>query len=79
MKNLKILFLTLTFATATMTLPSCGSGSNQATAKEGKEYTSEYVCPMHCEGSGSAEEGKCPVCKMDYVKNEEHTADGHTH
>lgn len=37
--------------------------------KTGKEYTSAYVCPMHCEGSGSDKEGKCPVCKMDYVAN----------
>lgn len=37
--------------------------------KAGKEYTSAYICPMHCEGSGSEEEGNCPVCKMDYVKN----------
>ncbi len=35
--------------------------------KEGKEYTSAYVCPMHCEGSGSEEPGQCPVCGMDYV------------
>ncbi len=35
-----------------------------------KEYTSTYICPMHCEGSGSDSEGKCPVCKMDYEKNE---------
>jgi len=42
------------------------------TAKmEGKEYTSTYVCPMHCEGSGSDEEGKCPVCGMTYVLNED--------
>jgi len=38
--------------------------------KTGKEYTSNYVCPMHCEGSGSDAPGTCPVCKMDYVKNE---------
>ncbi len=46
---------------------------------QGMEYTSNYVCPMHCEGSGSDEEGKCPVCGMTYVLNEEHMADGHTH
>lgn len=46
---------------------------------QGMEYTSKYVCPMHCEGSGSDEEGKCPVCGMTYVLNEEHMADGHTH
>ena len=37
--------------------------------KTGKEYTSAYICPMHCEGSGSDAEGKCPVCKMDYEEN----------
>jgi hypothetical protein len=52
--------------------------------KDGPEYTSKYVCPMHCEGSGSDSEGKCPVCGMTYVLNEdykesaEHDAD-HTH
>ncbi len=35
------------------------------------EYASLYICPMHCEGSGSDETGKCPVCKMDYVKNKD--------
>lgn len=49
----------------------------KAADKTGKEYTSAYVCPMHCEGSGSAEPGKCPVCGMDYVKNEDH--EGHQH
>jgi len=44
---------------------------------EGKEYTSKYVCPMHCEGSGSDEEGKCPVCGMTYVLNEDFKMDNH--
>ncbi len=43
------------------------------------EYTSAYVCPMHCKDSGSDKEGTCPVCGMDYVKSEEHTKDGHKH
>ncbi len=51
----------------------------ETAAMQGKEYTSKYVCVMHCEGSGSDEEGKCPVCGMTYVLNEEHMADGHTH
>ena len=46
---------------------------------EGKAYTSAYVCPMHCEGSGSDEAGDCPVCGMSYVASEDHTKDGHTH
>jgi hypothetical protein len=38
---------------------------------QGPEYTSTYVCPMHCEGSGSEEAGTCPTCGMDYVLNEQ--------
>lgn len=53
--------------------------SVEAAHGEGKEYTSAYVCPMHCEGSGSEEPGTCPVCGMAYVASSEHTADGHTH
>ena len=37
--------------------------------RSGKEYTSKYICPMHCEGSGSDTTGTCPVCKMEYVEN----------
>ena len=46
---------------------------------EGKEYTSAYVCPMHCKGSGSEEAGKCPVCGMSYVAQADHVKDGHSH
>lgn len=42
-------------------------------------YTSAFVCPMHCKDSGAATAGKCPVCKMDYVAQAEHTKDGHSH
>lgn len=41
--------------------------TSQAVDKTGKEYTSTYVCPMHCKGSGSDMKGTCPVCGMDYV------------
>lgn len=56
-----------------------GDHSHAAAHGEGKAYTSAFVCPMHCEGSGSEEAGKCPVCSMDYVAQAEHVADGHTH
>lgn len=46
-------------------------GTSSEKDKSGPEYTSKYVCPMHCEGSGSEEPGKCPVCGMDYVLNDE--------
>ncbi|MEY2904725.1 MAG: hypothetical protein RJA52_741 [Bacteroidota bacterium] len=52
---------------------SVDSKSEESTIQEeeekGPEYTSAYICPMHCEGSGSSEPGKCPVCGMDYVAN----------
>lgn len=40
-------------------------------ADRGPEYTSKYVCPMHCEGSGSDEPGRCPVCNIKYIENED--------
>jgi hypothetical protein len=84
-KNLKIMknILGLLFAVLFMFLltTSCGSSvskmkdsakSTIATGiKKGKEYTSKYVCPDHCEGSGSDKAGKCPVCGMDYVENKQ--------
>lgn len=42
----------------------------KAVDKTGKEYTSAYVCPMRCKGSGSDKPGNCPKCKMEYVENE---------
>jgi hypothetical protein len=89
MKNLLILSL---FAMSLL-VAACGGSSNsssntdaesmEAVDKNEPEYTSAYVCPMHCKGSGSAEAGKCPVCKMDYVVNEDHhnhdDHEGHNH
>jgi len=74
MKLLKLAFFALILGSLSMA--SC-SKSNQKdnqheqteVDKSGPEYTSQYICPMHCEGSGSTEEGVCPVCGMDYVKN----------
>lgn len=83
MKYFKIFLLGMALSAAALTLSSCGNKGDannaETTEQQGKEHTSAYVCPMHCEGSGSEEAGQCPVCGMDYVKNEEHKADGHTH
>ena len=85
-KNFSLVFL----AFLAIALWSCG-GNNQSheghdhehieASKhgEGKEYTSAYVCPMHCEGSGSEEAGTCPKCGMDYVAQADHVKDGHSH
>jgi len=67
-----------------LTTVSCKDAEKEgATAKteqaEKKEFVSAYVCPMHCEGSGSDKEGECPKCGMDYVKNEDHNANDHNH
>lgn len=81
MKNLKIFFLFAVLFSTGILISSCGNSADNGDQQEmqGKEYTAAYVCPMHCEGSGSDEAGKCPVCGMDYVKNEDHGADGHEH
>ncbi len=84
MTNSKFKFVLIIIFTFGLALTSCGNKSNNTTKteqaeKQGKEYTSAYVCPMHCIGSGSNEEGTCPVCNMDYVKNDDHKEDGHQH
>ncbi len=85
MKKLIFSFLTI----ATLGLAACG-GDHQheqgdATSSEAKahgaskEFTSAYVCPMHCQGSGGDQAGTCPACGMDYVVQSEHVKDGHHH
>lgn len=92
MSTLKFMGLLTLFFSLTLFVLSCSgdAGSDHADHShdathteahhgEGQAYTSAYVCPMHCEGSGSEEAGKCPVCGMDYVAQAEHTKDGHSH
>lgn len=79
------------FTTAALAFLACGNdqhgehGSSDAAAGEakahgaGKEYTSAYICPMHCQGSGSDQAGTCPACGMDYVAQADHVKDGHQH
>ncbi|MGH1434892.1 MAG: heavy metal-binding domain-containing protein [Lewinella sp.] len=77
MKTLKIMFLTLSLLGIGVAFSACGGSSHADEMKQQtKEYTSAYVCPMHCEGSGSEEPGKCPVCGMEYVENESHNSEG---
>ncbi|MTB50405.1 heavy metal-binding domain-containing protein [Lewinella sp. W8] len=85
-KSMTALMLVLSF---TFAFTACGdSAATTDTATEtttvaphgeGKEHTSAYVCPMHCDGSGSDKPGECPVCGMTYAKQEEHTENGHKH
>ncbi|WP_242203732.1 heavy metal-binding domain-containing protein [Aestuariivivens insulae] len=67
-----------------LTVVSCKDAKKEeATTKteqaEKKEYASAYVCPMHCEGSGSDAAGECPKCGMAYVENKNHNKNGHEH
>jgi len=75
LKSISILSLFLVL------LMSCGGNTSaeKATDKSGPEYTSRWICPMHCEGSGAAAAGTCPACKMDYVENQSHPHAGHNH
>lgn len=91
MQTLKSLGILTLFFSMALFVVSCGGNADQSGAEsettetteaahgEGKEYTSAYVCPMHCEGSGSDEAGECPVCGMDYVALKDHATDGHSH
>ena len=75
MKNLQFKVLFMALFSIGLFITSCSSetsNSENNTEQQGKEYTSAYICPMHCEGSGSEEAGTCPVCGMDYEKNEKH-------
>ncbi len=77
MKNLKFILLFVAFLGTSALISSCGSSNTSKTEQQGKEYTSAYTCPMHCKDSGSDEAGQCPVCGMDYVKNENHKPESH--
>ncbi len=80
MKNIKSITLGLCLFSASLFTVSCGVDKSGKNAHDtGKEYTSAYVCPMHCKDSGAAEMGTCPVCKMDLVARDKHIENGHTH
>lgn len=83
MKTVKTILGVLALAFMLTTVSCKDAKKDDTTTKteqaEKKEYASAYVCPMHCEGSGSDKEGECPKCGMDYVKNEDHNSNGHKH
>lgn len=83
MKNFKSILVAMIII-ATVTMVSCKENKTETkaettTEKQGAEYTSAYVCPMHCKESGSDKEGTCGTCGMTLVKNENHKANGHKH
>ncbi len=87
MKTYKLIFTVMAFAILSFTITSCGNSkkseqakteNNAAAEQQGKEYTSAYICPMHCKGSGSDKPGQCPVCGMDYKKNDKNKKEDHS-
>ena len=85
MKNFRRILATIVVS-ASITMVSCKDNKKETGTKteisaetQPNEYTSAYVCPMHCEDSGSDKEGKCNTCGMTLVKNEDHTVNGHKH
>ncbi len=67
----------LIFSIFSMSFLACKQDGNKqkadnTEAKSGPEYTSKYICPMHCKGSGADTTGVCPACGMDYVVNKDH-------
>ncbi|HEX5002995.1 MAG TPA: heavy metal-binding domain-containing protein [Bacteroidia bacterium] len=83
MKKNKIrMFIWAAVSAAALSMSACGGSENKekdASATEMTEAqvavntTDKYVCPMNCEGSGSNQPGKCPVCGMDLVENPNYT------
>ena len=75
MKRISMIFILFSLMCASVLTSSCGVKKADAVEQQGKEYTSAYICPMHCEGSGSESAGTCPVCAMDYKKNDSHKSE----
>ncbi|GAB5551757.1 MAG: hypothetical protein Sapg2KO_13480 [Saprospiraceae bacterium] len=86
MKTVKMLATIALLLTLSLGTWSCGGAENAQDSAateikhgEGKEHNSAYVCPMHCEGSGSDAAGECPTCGMAYVALEDHVENDHSH
>jgi len=91
MKNFKIILFLLAFSAGALTMVSCESTEKEQSEETTTEadnseakaddyaYTAAYVCPMHCEGSGSSEMGTCPACGMDYIARADNTTGNNKH
>jgi hypothetical protein len=40
-----------------------------ATLDEDTDFIARYICPNHCNGSGSVEFGSCTICGMELIEN----------
>ena len=79
LQNLLFAFGMILMAGLLYTSCSGGHDNQDQNTEQSYAYTADYICPMHCEGSGSDKAGKCPVCKMDYVMNESKATEEHNH
>jgi hypothetical protein len=66
-----IFVLALITTVGLVTFSSCSSDAKEESNEGGTSVsTKEYYCPMECEGDKKyADEGKCPVCEMDLIKD----------
>jgi hypothetical protein len=39
------------------------------TIKEDEDFMAKYICPNHCDGSGSSKPGECKKCGMELIEN----------
>lgn len=83
MKKLRTILVAI-IVILSITMVSCKDNKKEVETetspeKQGKEYTSAYVCPMYCKDSGSDKEGKCGNCGMTLAKNEDHKGNDHKH
>ncbi len=71
-----LFFVAFIWTSCNESTPSHSKAQTEATGTEAevadKAYDSKYVCPMHCEGSGSSQPGDCPVCHMHYIENKDY-------
>ncbi len=81
----KIIVNLVLFSALILFVSNCKEQSNSADKPvmekrdtNSQEYTSRYICPMYCKGSGSDVAGVCPVCGMDYELNENYQEQGGT-
>ena len=66
-----IFVLALMTTVGLLSLSSCSGDAKEESNEGGTSVsTKEYYCPMECEGDKKyADEGKCPVCEMDLIKD----------
>lgn len=45
------------------------SSKQSKTIEEDDDFVAKYICPNHCNGSGSNDKGTCKICGMDLIEN----------